>query len=50
MCLNRRRAGVRVDSTKSIRKLPNGGDDPWGALYLAELTSMCRRHGKLSAA
>ncbi|CAE7248039.1 Lztr1 [Symbiodinium pilosum] len=39
--------GLRVDSTKSVRKLPAGDDDPSGAALLSELTALCRRHGRL---
>lgn len=42
--------GVRVDSTKSIRKFPDGSNDTAGALFLSSLTALCRRHGKLSVA
>eukprot|EP00927_Polykrikos_kofoidii_P066157 TRINITY_DN61805_c0_g1_i1.p1 TRINITY_DN61805_c0_g1~~TRINITY_DN61805_c0_g1_i1.p1 ORF type:complete len:837 (-),score=98.94 TRINITY_DN61805_c0_g1_i1:287-2797(-) len=42
--------GLRVDSTKSIRKLPDGAPDPAGAVFLSELASTCRRHGKLIVA
>lgn len=42
--------GLRVDSTKSIRKLPGGDHDPSGAALLAELTTLCRRQGRLAIA
>jgi len=42
--------GIRVDSTKSIRKFPGGDMDPHGTLLLGQLTAMCRRHGKLAIA
>lgn len=42
--------GLRVDSTKSIRKLPGGAPDPAGALFLSELSAFCRRHGRLAVA
>jgi len=42
--------GVRVDSTKSIRKFPDSSHDAAGATFLSSLTGLCRRHGKLSVA
>ncbi|CAE8714414.1 unnamed protein product, partial [Polarella glacialis] len=42
--------GLRVDSTKSIRKLPSGGPDAAGASLLGELAALCRRHGRLAVA
>eukprot|EP00929_Paragymnodinium_shiwhaense_P079415 TRINITY_DN41337_c0_g1_i1.p1 TRINITY_DN41337_c0_g1~~TRINITY_DN41337_c0_g1_i1.p1 ORF type:complete len:891 (-),score=150.95 TRINITY_DN41337_c0_g1_i1:249-2921(-) len=42
--------GLRVDSTKSMRKFPNHSPDPDGALFLHELSSLCRRHDRLCIA
>mmetsp|Transcript_40328 Transcript_40328/g.93494 ORF Transcript_40328/g.93494 Transcript_40328/m.93494 type:complete len:806 (+) Transcript_40328:84-2501(+) len=42
--------GLRVDSTKSIRKLPGGESDPNGAALLAEMASLCRRSGRIAIA
>jgi len=42
--------GLRVDSTKSIRKFPNDSADAAGGSFLSELSSLCRRHGKLCIA
>jgi len=42
--------GLRVDSTKSIRKLPDSKPDPAGGTWLNELTSLCRRRKKLAIA
>lgn len=42
--------GIRVDSTKSIRKFPTGEQDTWGAILLAELAALCRKEGKLAIA
>mmetsp|Transcript_1233 Transcript_1233/g.2130 ORF Transcript_1233/g.2130 Transcript_1233/m.2130 type:complete len:786 (-) Transcript_1233:229-2586(-) len=50
LCINFGFDGVRVDSTKSIRKFPDGSIDPFGALLLGEVTAWCRANGKLSVA
>lgn len=42
--------GIRVDSTKSIRKLPDDSPDADGGAFLAELAALCRRRGKLCVA
>lgn len=42
--------GVRVDSTKSIRKLPDSRPDADGATLLADICALCRRHGRLAVA
>mmetsp|Transcript_17743 Transcript_17743/g.41288 ORF Transcript_17743/g.41288 Transcript_17743/m.41288 type:complete len:792 (+) Transcript_17743:69-2444(+) len=42
--------GVRVDSTKTIRKHCDGGMDAAGALLLAEVAAWCRRCCKLCIA
>eukprot|EP00928_Gymnodinium_smaydae_P013428 TRINITY_DN14895_c0_g1_i1.p1 TRINITY_DN14895_c0_g1~~TRINITY_DN14895_c0_g1_i1.p1 ORF type:complete len:846 (+),score=136.02 TRINITY_DN14895_c0_g1_i1:60-2540(+) len=42
--------GVRVDSTKSIRKLPNGADDSAGARLLGDVSALCRRYGRVTIA
>ena len=42
--------GLRVDSTKSIRKLPSAEQDGHGAHLLAELVALCRQQGKLAIA
>lgn len=42
--------GVRVDSTKSIRKFPGGAFDPAGTRLLCEITALCRKHGRLAIA
>lgn len=42
--------GLRVDSTKSIRKYPSGDQDSYGASLLSELLALCRQQGKLAIA
>lgn len=42
--------GLRIDSTKSIRKYPDGGNDAAGTSFLGELAALCRQHGKLAIA
>lgn len=42
--------GIRVDSTKSIRKLPDSSPDAAGAALLGEITALCRKHGRLAVA
>mmetsp|Transcript_68056 Transcript_68056/g.148375 ORF Transcript_68056/g.148375 Transcript_68056/m.148375 type:complete len:851 (+) Transcript_68056:91-2643(+) len=42
--------GLRIDSTKSIRKMPSGGPDAAGAGLLSQLGTLCRQHGKLAIA
>lgn len=42
--------GVRVDSTKSLRKLPNDAPDAAGAAFLGDLAALCRRRGRLTVA
>lgn len=42
--------GLRVDSTKSIRKFPSNAPDAHGGGLLGELTALCRRCGKLAIA
>eukprot|EP00434_Breviolum_minutum_P003357 symbB.v1.2.002953.t1/scaffold164.1/size290097/7 len=39
--------GLRIDSTKSIRKFPSGEMDVHGASLLSELVAQCRQQGKL---
>ena len=42
--------GLRIDSTKSIRKFPSGEMDVHGASLLSELVAQCRQQGKLAIA
>lgn len=42
--------GVRVDSTKSIRKFPDTANDVAGAALLGELAALCRRKGRIAIA
>jgi len=42
--------GVRVDSTKSIRKFPDNASDGAGAAFLGSVTALCRRFGRLAIA
>eukprot|EP00424_Heterocapsa_rotundata_P005510 CAMPEP_0168704008 /NCGR_PEP_ID=MMETSP0503-20121227/39355_1 /TAXON_ID=89963 /ORGANISM="Heterocapsa rotundata, Strain SCCAP K-0483" /LENGTH=137 /DNA_ID=CAMNT_0008750205 /DNA_START=8 /DNA_END=417 /DNA_ORIENTATION=+ len=42
--------GPRPDFARPEVRAHASAADPWGALYLAELTSICRRHGKLCIA
>eukprot|EP00445_Apocalathium_hangoei_P028769 CAMPEP_0203934956 /NCGR_PEP_ID=MMETSP0359-20131031/72795_1 /ASSEMBLY_ACC=CAM_ASM_000338 /TAXON_ID=268821 /ORGANISM="Scrippsiella Hangoei, Strain SHTV-5" /LENGTH=767 /DNA_ID=CAMNT_0050864729 /DNA_START=241 /DNA_END=2544 /DNA_ORIENTATION=- len=42
--------GLRVDSTKSIRKYPNDAPDAAGAGLLGDIAALCRRAGKLAIA
>lgn len=42
--------GVRIDSTKSMRKHRDGAPDPAGALLLGQITHLCRSRGWLAVA
>jgi len=42
--------GLRIDSTKSIRKFPNDAPDAAGSAFLGKLSALCRRLGKLAIA